>query len=113
MGDESMSIKMLLKRWEKFLELPSELPNKKIWKFDTEGLGAFKVKFSNKGKYLAIACTMLNSKTIIKIADVETGEIKIILRGHHDLIHDLQWSSNDNYLISSSADSSVKVYNLT
>ena len=61
----------------------------KIWKFDTEALGAFKIKFSNRGKYLAAACTMPSSKTVIKIFDVEYGELKIVLRGHHDLIHDL------------------------
>ena len=104
---------MLLKRWEKFQDLPSELPDLKVWKFDTEALGSFKLKFSNKGKYLAAACTLSSSKTIIKIFDIETGELKIILRGHHDLIHDLTWSLNDNFLISASADCSVKCWNLT
>jgi jouberin len=103
----------LLKRWEKFVDLPSELPDLKIWKFETEALGAFKLKFSNRGKYLAAACTMASSKTIVKIFDVENGELKIVLRGHHDLIHDIQWSLNDNYLITTSADCSVKVWNLT
>ena len=55
--DESISKKQLLKRWEKFLEFPSELPDLKIWKFDTESLGSFKLKFSQKGKYLAVSCT--------------------------------------------------------
>ncbi len=73
-GDEPTSKKFLLKKWEKFQELPSELPDYKVWKFDTEALGAFKIKFSNKGKYLAIACTKVSSKTIIKIFDVENGE---------------------------------------
>lgn len=85
----------------------------KVWKFETETLGAFKLKFSNKGKYLAVACTTVSSKTLIKLFDVECGELKIILRGHHDLIHDLHWSADDNYLLSSSADSSVKVFNLS
>ena len=53
-----------------------------------------------------------NDNNIEVIIDRETGEIKIILRGHHDLIHDISWSPNDNYLISSSADCSVKCYNL-
>jgi len=87
--DEPMSKKQLLKRWEKFQDFPSELPDLKIWKFDTEALGSFKIKFSNKGKYLAAACTMMTSKTLIKIFDIENGELKIVLRGHHDLIHDL------------------------
>ena len=84
-----MSKMKLLKRWEKFVDFPCELPDYKIWKFDTEALGAFKVKFSNKGKYLAAACTMNTSKTIIKIFDVENGELKIVMRGHHDLVHDI------------------------
>lgn len=85
----------------------------KVWKFETEALGAFKIKFSNRGKYLAAACTKHSSKTIIKIFDVEAGELKIVLRGHHDLVHDLAWSADDNYLISASADCSVKIWNLT
>ena len=56
---------------------------------------------------------MATSKTLIKIYDVETGELKMVLRGHHDLIHEISWSLDDNYLITSSADCSVKVWNLT
>lgn len=111
--NDSIQKKQLLKRWEKFQDYPSELPDLKVWKLDTEALGAFKIKFSNKGKYLAAACTMATSKTIIKIFDVENGELKIVLRGHHDLIHDLVWSLDDNFLISASADCSVKAWNLT
>ena len=54
------------------------------------------------------------SKTIIKIYDVEFGGTpKIVLRGHHDLIHDMNWSQNDDYLVSASADGSAKVWDLT
>jgi WD40 repeat protein len=37
----------------------------------------------------------------------------VILRGHHDLIHDLAWSRSDDYLLSASADCSVKIWNLS
>jgi uncharacterized protein YmfQ (DUF2313 family) len=40
---EPLAKKQLLKKWEKMLNLPSELPDLKIWKFDTEALGAFKI----------------------------------------------------------------------
>lgn len=49
--------KMKLKRWERLLGFPSELPDKMVYKFDTESLGALKLQFSNSGKYLAVACT--------------------------------------------------------
>jgi hypothetical protein len=38
-----MSKKQLLKRWERFPGFPSELPDTKLWKFDTEALGALKI----------------------------------------------------------------------
>lgn len=37
----------------------------------------------------------------------------MVLRGHHDLIHDMHWSQGDDYLVSASADGSAKVWNLT
>lgn len=60
-----------------------------------------------------MACTMSSGKTVIKIADVEVGQVKIVLRGHHDLIHDMSWSADDNYLVSASADGSAKVWDLS
>lgn len=35
------------------------------------------------------------------------------MKGHHDLIHDFCWSSDDNVLLSGSADGSVKVWNVS
>jgi WD40 repeat protein len=60
-----------------------------------------------------MACTMKSSKTVIKIADIETGQLRIIMRGHHDLIHDMDFSTDDNWLVSASADGSAKVWDLT
>lgn len=34
------------------------------------------------------------------------------LKGHHDIIHELTWSRDDNILLSSSADGSVKIWNV-
>ena len=60
-----------------------------------------------------MACTMQSSKTVIKIADVETGKIIVVLRGHHDLVHDMSWSQDDNFLVSASADGSAKCWDLS
>ena len=103
-----------LKSWEKFLDLESLLPNQRVFKFDTDKQGALKLEFSNMGRYLAVACTMQSSWTIVKIFDVESesGALKVVLSGHHDLIHDMHWAANDNYLVTASGDGSAKVWNL-
>jgi len=109
---------MRLKKWEKFLDLPSMLPDTRQWKLDTEAQGALRMEFANKGKYLAVACTMAQkSKTIIKVFDVTASRVeetcKLVLRGHHDLIHDMNWSADDKFLVTASADGSAKVWDLT
>ena len=107
-----------LKSWEKFLDLETLLPNQRVFKFDTDKQGALKLEFSNKGQYLAVACTMQNTEqsswTIVKIFDVESdsGALKVILSGHHDLIHDMHWSQDDNYMVTASGDGSAKVWKL-
>jgi jouberin len=106
-----------LKRWDKFVEHNNELPTKRLYKYDTSELGCFRIKFSNSGRYLAAACTISQkpSKTVIKIFDIEMtekSEEQIVLKGHHDLIHDLHWSYDDNFLLSASADGSAKIWKL-
>lgn len=88
--NEPLNKKQLHKRWERLAGFPSELPDLKLWKFDTEALGALKLQFSHSGRMLAVACTTQHaSKTLIKIFDIEAGELRVVLRGHFDLIHDL------------------------
>jgi len=107
-----MDVVKRLRKWEKFAELPSVLPDRLVWKFESETQGAFKIKFSNSGKYLAASCTLANGKTVIKIYDVEDGFLQIILRGHNDLVYDICWSWDDRYLVTASADGLVRVWNM-
>ena len=88
-------------------------PNKFYKKLDSEELGAFRIKFSNNGDAIAVACTFYNSRTIIKIYNTLSGHLLMKLKGHHDLIHDFEWSRYDNILCSASADGSVKVWNVS
>ena len=110
-----MSDDVMLRRWEKFLDLPSMLPDERLKKLDTDAQGALRLEFSTRGKYIAVACTTSQkSKTLIKIFDITKDERPlVILRGHFDLIHDMNWSKDDKFLVSASADGSVKVWDLS
>lgn len=61
---------------------------------------------------MAAACTLANSKTIIKIFNVEDGYLAFAFRGHNDLIHDICWSPDDRFLVTASADGSCRIWNL-
>lgn len=96
-------------KWERGKNEPWKRPNKFLRKLDTEESGAFRIKFSHWGEHLAAAWTFESSMTVIKIFKTTTGELLMRLRGHHDLIHELTWSQDDNLLVSASGDGSVKI----
>ena len=73
--EDDMDVIKRLRKWEKFQEFPSVLPDLLMWKFDSEAQGCFKIQFCNSGKYLAAACTMDSNKNVIKIFDVEDGNL--------------------------------------
>lgn len=103
-----------LRRWEKFTIFESRLPDNLLFKFESEDQGVFRLKFSNMGRYLAACCTMGSGRTIIKIFDIEKEEdhLIVVLSGHSDLIHDIDWSYKDKYLCTASSDCSCKVWEL-
>ena len=86
------------------------IPNLLIYKFPTEKLGCLTHEFSNQGKYIAAACTKMNSDTYIKIYNVEDGFLRYRFKGHHNIIHHFTWSFDDLILISASADCNVSLW---
>lgn len=82
-------------------------------KFTSAPLGCLRLEFSNKGKYLAAACSDKSSRTYIKIFEVlEKFEEVFRYRGHKNLIHELCWSIDDKYLVSCSSDFTAKVWDI-
>lgn len=88
------------------------VPDKLLYKFPTAKLGCLTHEFSHNGKYLAAACTELNSETHIKIYNVEDGVLRYIFKGHHNIIHHFTWSADDLILISASADNIVTLWRI-
>jgi jouberin len=95
--------------------LPNEdciLPDQLLFKFNTSKLGCLTLSFSNDGKYLAAACTEMNSMTTIKIFNVEEGTFKYHFKGHQQLIHQLVWSEDNSILLSASADNYLNLWHI-
>lgn len=88
------------------------IPNKLLYKLPSSKLGCWRLTFSHSGVYLAAACTD-DDETVIKIFQVEDGDLALTLRGHADLVHDLRWSDDDMYIVSCSSDGTAKVWDFT
>ena len=88
------------------------IPNLLIYKFPTAKLGCLTHEFSNQGRYIAAACTEMNSETYIKIYNVENGFLRYRFKGHHNIIHHFTWSFDDLILISASADCNVSLWRI-
>lgn len=91
---------------------PCEIPNKLLTKFSSAKLGCLRLTFSPNGRYLAAACTNINSTTTIKIFNTIELELRYHFKGHQELIHNLEWTPNNRVLISASADYKVSLWNI-
>ena len=105
------SLEDKLKRWRRGND-KCIIPDMLVYKFPTAKLGCLTHEFSNNGKYIAAACTEMNSETHIKIYNVEEGKLRYIFKGHHNIIHHFTWSSDDLILISASADNIVTLWRI-
>ncbi|CAK90977.1 unnamed protein product (macronuclear) [Paramecium tetraurelia] len=104
--------KINLRRRRYLGDKEDHIPDKIAYKFASAPMGCYRLAFNKYGNYLACACTYKNSKTIIKLFDVETGQHFTTYKGHRNIIHDLQFSQNSQYLITVSSDYTAKVWSV-
>ena len=108
---QDTSLEDKLKKWRRGND-KCIIPDMLLYKFPTARLGCLTHEFSHNGKYIAAACTEMNSETHIKIFNVEEGKLRYIFKGHHNIIHHFSWSFDDLILISSSADNIVTLWRI-
>lgn len=104
-------MKMYLRR-RRFPDEECKVPDSIIYKFQSEGLGCYRLKFSPNGLMLAAAITNANSKTTVNIYDMKEGLLMATLKGHTNIIHSLTWSLDSKFLLTGSSDYQVKLWNL-
>src|SRR4029450_12907375 len=66
------------------------------------------VAFSNDGKMLAAG----DSKGILRLWNVETGQLKVSFKGHTDQVKSLVFSPDDKTLLSGSADRTARLWDV-
>lgn len=101
-----------LRKIRRFAGESCKVPDEHLYKFKTERLGCNTVAFSPDGKMLAASVTKANSRTWVNIYNVEDGILMANLPGHNNLVHDLSWHSNSQFLLTSSSDMSCKLWKI-
>ena len=97
-------------KWERGFGHSCKIPTKLLFKLDSNKNGCSALKFSNNGKYLAVAVTNENKKSIINAYCIENDVKKCSIGYHHEIIHEMKWNSNDKYIMACSSDCTAKIW---
>jgi len=68
------------------------------------------VKFSNFGKFVALAFPKSQDENYIMVYNLFDQEIKYNTIAHQGIINDMKWSADDEFLLTASSDQTVKVF---
>ncbi|XP_030749196.1 jouberin-like [Sitophilus oryzae] len=90
----------------------SLIPHDFLYEINTFEDGCFVFKFSNNGKYLACSMKIENDFYIIFYM-TDDFEEKRRYQSQEGLIYNIVWSADDNYLVTSSADNTVAIWDFT
>lgn len=88
------------------------MPNKIFKVLKTDHFGSMRVKFSHGGRFLAYTVTLQNDISFVKVFDLENDQDFCSIYLHNNLIHQIEWSRCDRFLLTASADFTMKVFKL-
>ncbi|KOC63944.1 Jouberin [Habropoda laboriosa] len=97
--------------WKRLAAQSCKIPNEIVFETDSSENGCFYVAFSNNGKYLACSFSEDHDYPII-IYEVKTKAIHVRFSGHKTFVYTLNWSNNDNYLLSVSSDQTARIWDV-
>lgn len=86
-----------------------EVPKEIVYKLESEKLGCYRTLFVDN--YLFAACSS-KKHTGIKVYSLESGEKKMTLKGHREVIYSLTTTENEKFLISAGSDHIVRVWEI-
>ncbi|KAM6126907.1 LOW QUALITY PROTEIN: jouberin [Pterocles gutturalis] len=98
----------------KWTRLPGQvcrIPNKHLFSLRGGDMGCFCVGFSHDGKTLAAACAGRNGYPIV-LYEIPSGQLLGEFYGHLNIVYDLCWSKDNQYLLSASSDYIVRMWKI-
>ncbi|XP_025975762.2 jouberin isoform X4 [Dromaius novaehollandiae] len=98
----------------KWTRLPGQvcrIPNKHLFSLRGGDMGCFCIRFSHDGKTLAAACAGRNGYPII-LYEIPSGRYLREFYGHLNIVYDLCWSKDNQYLLTASSDGTVRMWKI-
>ncbi|CAD1476593.1 unnamed protein product, partial [Heterotrigona itama] len=100
-----------LPKWTRLAAQSCKIPNEIFFETDIGENGCFYIAYSNNGKYLACCFSEEHDYPII-VYEVEAKKIHVRFSGHKTFVYCLNWSNNDNYLLSVSSDQTARIWDI-
>ncbi|NXT22884.1 AHI1 protein, partial [Syrrhaptes paradoxus] len=98
-------------KWSRLPGQVCRIPNKHLFSLRGGDMGCFCVGFSHDGKTLAAACAGRNGYPIV-LYEIPSGHLLGEFYGHLNIVYDLCWSKDNQYLLSASSDYIVRMWKI-
>uniref|UniRef100_A0A8C3S0W8 Jouberin n=1 Tax=Chelydra serpentina TaxID=8475 RepID=A0A8C3S0W8_CHESE len=98
-------------KWTRLPGQACRIPNKHIFSLRAGDMGCFCIRFSQDGKTLAAACAGRDGYPII-LYEIPSGQYLREFYGHLNIVYDLCWSKDNEYLLTASSDGTVRMWKI-
>ncbi|NXK29837.1 AHI1 protein, partial [Piprites chloris] len=98
-------------KWSRLPGQACRIPNKHLFSLRGGDMGCFCVRFSHDGKTLAAACAGRNGYPIV-LYEIPSGQFLREFYGHLNIVYDLCWSKDNQYLLTASSDGTVRMWKI-
>ncbi|XP_074846616.1 jouberin isoform X2 [Carettochelys insculpta] len=98
-------------KWTRLPGQACRIPNKHLFSLRAGDMGCFCIRFSHDGKTLAAACAGRDGYPII-LYEIPSGQYLRKFYGHLNIVYDLCWSKDNEYLLTASSDGTVRMWKI-
>ncbi|KAM9382172.1 jouberin [Phaethornis superciliosus] len=98
-------------RWTRLPGQACRIPNKHLLSLRGGDMGCFCIRFSHDGRTLAAACAGRNGYPIV-LYEIPSGQFLREFYGHLNIVYDLCWSKDNQYLLTASSDGTVRMWKI-
>ncbi|XP_068866819.1 jouberin isoform X3 [Aphelocoma coerulescens] len=98
-------------KWSRLPGQACRIPNKHLFSLRGGDMGCFCIRFSHDGRTLAAACAGRNGYPIA-LYEIPSGQLLREFYGHLNIVYDLCWSKDNQYLLTASSDGTVRMWKI-